>query len=65
MKYEFNNIETTEMIAIPPSAIRSVYTVAQDIDLLHAFCEGALGLKLAFRDRDRWCQFKAARSPSR
>ena len=48
---------------MPPSTVRSVYTVAQDIDLLHAFYEGALGLPLAFRDRDRWCQFKAGPLP--
>src|SRR5260370_22655106 len=41
------------------SAIRSVYTVANDMDLMHAFYEGALELPLAFRDRDNWCQFKA------
>src|SRR5260370_31746997 len=40
-------------------AIRSVYTVANDMDLMHAFYEGALELPLAFRDRDNWCQFKA------
>ncbi len=40
-------------------AIRSVYTVANDMDLMHAFYEGALELPLAFRDRDNWRQFKA------
>src|SRR6202021_1940394 len=40
-------------------AIRSVYTVANDMDLMQAFYEGALELPLAFRDRDDWCQFEA------
>src|SRR5260370_15290552 len=44
---------------MPLGAIRSVYTVANDMDLMHAFYEGALELPLAFRDRDNWCQFKA------
>ena len=41
------------------SAIRSVYTVANDMDLMRAFYEEALELPLTFRDRDKWCQFKA------
>jgi len=41
------------------SAMRSVYTVAHDMDLMHAFYGGALELPLAFRDHDKWCQFKA------
>ena len=44
---------------MPLGTIRSVYTVANDMDLMHAFYEGALELPLAFRDRDSWCQFKA------
>src|SRR3984957_9956874 len=44
---------------MPFSAIRSVYTVANDMDLMRAFYEEALELPLAFRDRDQWCQFKA------
>ena len=44
---------------MPLGAVRSVYTVANDMDLMHAFYEGALELPLAFRDRDNWCQFKA------
>src|SRR5260370_20618183 len=44
---------------MPLGTIRSVYTVANDMDLMHAFYEGALELPLAFRDRDNWCQFKA------
>jgi hypothetical protein len=44
---------------MPLSPIRSVYTVAQDMDLMHAFYGEALELPLAFRDRDKWCQFKA------
>jgi predicted enzyme related to lactoylglutathione lyase len=48
---------------MPPSAIRSAYTVARDMDLMHAFYEGALGLPLAFRDHDNWCQFRAGPLP--
>jgi predicted enzyme related to lactoylglutathione lyase len=44
---------------MPLGAIRSVYTVANDMDRMQAFYEGALELPLAFRDRDNWCQFKA------
>lgn len=44
---------------MPFSAIRSVYTVANDMDLMRAFYEEALELPLAFRDLDQWCQFKA------
>src|SRR5258708_38942524 len=44
---------------MPLGAIRSVYTVAKDMDLMRAFYEEALELPLAFRDRDNWCQFKA------
>ena len=44
---------------MPLHSIRSVYTVAQDMDLMQAFYAGALELPLAFRDRDNWCQFKA------
>jgi predicted enzyme related to lactoylglutathione lyase len=51
------NIEKEEKM--PLGAIRSVYTVAKDMDLMRAFYEEALELQLAFRDRDNWCQFKA------
>jgi predicted enzyme related to lactoylglutathione lyase len=44
---------------MPLGTIRSVYTVADDMDLMQAFYAGALELPLAFRDRDNWCQFKA------
>jgi predicted enzyme related to lactoylglutathione lyase len=44
---------------MPLGAIRSVYTVARDMDLMRAFYEEAMELPLAFRDRDNWCQFKA------
>jgi predicted enzyme related to lactoylglutathione lyase len=44
---------------MPLDAIRTVYTVANDMDLMLAFYAGALELPLAFRDRDNWCQFKA------
>jgi predicted enzyme related to lactoylglutathione lyase len=46
-----------------PSAIRSVHMVAREMDLMCAFYEEALGLQLAFRDRDKWCQFKAGPVP--
>jgi predicted enzyme related to lactoylglutathione lyase len=48
---------------MPPGAIRSVYTVVQDMDLMQAFYGEALGLPLAFRDQRRWCQFKAGLLP--
>jgi predicted enzyme related to lactoylglutathione lyase len=44
---------------MPLSAVRSVYTVANDMDLLQVFYERALELPLTFRDRSNWCQFKA------
>ena len=44
---------------MPLGAIRTVYTVANDMDFMQAFYAGALELPLAFRDRDNWCQFKA------
>jgi len=44
---------------MPLHAIRSVYTVACDLDLMQAFYERVLELPLAFRDGDNWCQFKA------
>jgi predicted enzyme related to lactoylglutathione lyase len=43
---------------MPLGAIRSVYTVANDMDLMQAFYAEALELPLAFRDHDNWCQFK-------
>jgi predicted enzyme related to lactoylglutathione lyase len=43
---------------MPLGAIRSVYTVAADMDLMQAFYAGALELPLAFRDHNNWCQFK-------
>jgi predicted enzyme related to lactoylglutathione lyase len=48
---------------MPLGAIRSVYTVANDMDLMQAFYEEALELPRAFRDRDKWCQFKAGQVP--
>jgi predicted enzyme related to lactoylglutathione lyase len=48
---------------MPLGAIRSVYTVASNMDLMRAFYEEALELPLAFRDRDNWCQFKAGPVP--
>jgi predicted enzyme related to lactoylglutathione lyase len=44
---------------MPLGAIRSVYTVANDMNRMQAFYAEALELPLAFRDRDNWCQFKA------
>jgi predicted enzyme related to lactoylglutathione lyase len=44
---------------MPLGAVRSIYTIASDMDLMRAFYEEALELPLAFRDRDNWCQFKA------
>jgi predicted enzyme related to lactoylglutathione lyase len=44
---------------MPLNAVGSVYTVAHDMDRMQAFYQGALGLPLAFRDHDNWCQFKA------
>jgi predicted enzyme related to lactoylglutathione lyase len=44
---------------MPLGAIRTIYTVAHDMDLMQAFYAQALELPLAFRDRDNWCQFKA------
>jgi predicted enzyme related to lactoylglutathione lyase len=44
---------------MPLGAIRTVYTVANDMDLMRAFYAEAMELPLAFRDRDKWCQFKA------
>jgi predicted enzyme related to lactoylglutathione lyase len=40
------------------SRIQSVYSIVSDMDRLQVFYETALGLPLAFRDRDAWCQFK-------
>lgn len=44
---------------MPSGAIRSAYTVANDMDRMQAFYAEALELPLAFRDQDNWCQFKA------
>ena len=46
---------------MPLGAIRSAYTVVNDMDLMQRFYEGALQRPLAFRDRDNWFQFKAGR----
>jgi predicted enzyme related to lactoylglutathione lyase len=48
---------------MPLGAIRSVYTVANDMDLMQSSYKRALELPLAFRDRDTWCQFKAGQVP--
>jgi predicted enzyme related to lactoylglutathione lyase len=44
---------------MPAGAIRTAYTITNDMDLMQAFYAEALELPLAFRDRDNWCQFKA------
>ncbi len=44
---------------MPLNSVRTVYTVASNMDLMRAFYEEALELPLAFRDGDNWCQFKA------
>jgi predicted enzyme related to lactoylglutathione lyase len=44
---------------MPLGAVRCVYSVASNMELMRAFYEEALELPLAFRDRDNWCQFKA------
>jgi len=59
----FNSIEYAWRQEMPLSSVRSVYTVASDMDLMRAFYEEALELPLAFRDRDNWCQFKAGPIP--
>jgi hypothetical protein len=43
-------------------AVRSVYSVASDMDLMRAFYEEALEVPLAFGNRHNWCQFKAGGS---
>jgi predicted enzyme related to lactoylglutathione lyase len=40
-----------------PKRLQNVYVVAQRPAELHAFYESALGLKLKFRDQDRWIQY--------
>lgn len=44
------------------SRIQGVYSVVSDMDRLQVFYETALGLPLAFRDGDAWCQFKVGGS---
>jgi predicted enzyme related to lactoylglutathione lyase len=40
-----------------PQRLQNVYVVAQRPAELHSFYESALGLKLKFRDRERWFQY--------
>lgn len=40
-----------------PQRLQNVYVVAQRPAELHSFYESALGLKLKFRDKDRWFQY--------
>ncbi|QPF93579.1 VOC family protein [Bradyrhizobium commune] len=44
---------------MPFGAVRSIYTVVNDMDRMQAFYAEALELPRAFRDHDNWCQFKA------
>ncbi len=37
--------------------VQSVYYTVKDMDRAVAFYEGALGMKLKFRDGDKWAQF--------
>jgi predicted enzyme related to lactoylglutathione lyase len=48
---------TNEMELI--KRLQNVYVVAERPEQLHTFYESALGLKLKFRDRDRWIQYTA------
>jgi hypothetical protein len=58
----FKYVESHGGRKMPLGAIRTVYTVANDMDLMQAFYAGALELPLAFRDRDNWCSSKPGRS---
>lgn len=40
-----------------PKRLQNVFVVAERPAELHAFYESALGLKLKFRDKDRWIQY--------
>lgn len=40
-----------------PQRLQNVYVVAERPAELHAFYESALGLKVKFRDNDRWIQY--------
>lgn len=42
---------------ISPQRLQNVYVVAERPAELHAFYESALGLKLKFRDKNRWFQY--------
>jgi len=42
---------------VSPKRLQNVYVVAERPAQLHAFYESALGLKLKFRDQDRWIQY--------
>ena len=41
----------------PAQRLQNVFVVAERPAELHAFYESALGLKLKFRDQDRWFQY--------
>ena len=40
-----------------PKRLQNVFVVAKEPAQLHAFYESALGLRLKFRDGDRWIQY--------
>jgi predicted enzyme related to lactoylglutathione lyase len=42
---------------ISPKRLQNVFVVAERPAELHSFYESALGLKLKFRDGDRWIQY--------
>jgi predicted enzyme related to lactoylglutathione lyase len=42
---------------LSPKRLQNVYVVAERPAQLHAFYASALGLKLKFRDQDRWIQY--------
>ena len=44
-------------VDLSPKRLQNVYVVAQRPAELHAFYQSALGLKLKFRDQDRWIQY--------
>lgn len=49
--------DTAPAAPFEPQRLQNVYVVAQHPAELHAFYQSALGLKLRFRDNDRWIQY--------
>lgn len=43
-------------------ALQNIYFPVEDVDSFSTFLEGALDLKLKFRDGDRWVQFDCGNS---